>query len=158
MLRSKMSSWSRVACNRYSRESGRSGASRKARSRAYSPLLRAIGRSCGSMRRRLRRSSRHPPNLYPPPLDVASGQGPSILTASQHGAESGIQFADTERLGEVVVGTKFESDHTVDFIVGTTCQNNDRDVRTGTNFPEQIEPIVLAEVQVENDRACVPAS
>ena len=74
-----------------------------------------------------------------------------------HGAEPGIQFADTERFGEVVVGTEFESDHTVNFIAGTICQNNDRDVRTGTNFPEQIEPIVLAEV-VENDRACVPAS
>ena len=66
MLRSKISSWSRIACNRYSRESGRPGASRKASSRAYSPLLRATGRSCGSASRRLRRSSRQPSNLYSP--------------------------------------------------------------------------------------------
>src|SRR5712672_4854906 len=66
MLRSKISSRSRVARNRYSRESGRSDAWRKASSRAYSLLLRATGRSCGFVRRRLRRSSRHPSNLYPP--------------------------------------------------------------------------------------------
>src|SRR5467141_2608429 len=95
--------------------------------------------------------------LVSAPLDVAPAQGPSILTAPQHGAEPGIQFADTERLGEVVVGTEFESDHTVNFIAGTTCQNNDRDVRTGTNFPEQIEPIALAEAQFENDRTWVLA-
>src|SRR3981189_1648330 len=70
--------------------------------------------------------------LVSAPLDVAGAQGVSILTAPQHGAEPGIQFADTERLGEVVVGTEFESDHTVNFIAGTTCQNNDRDARTGT--------------------------
>jgi hypothetical protein len=62
------------------------------------------------------------------------------------------------RLGEVVVSTEFESDHTVNVIAGTTCQNDDRDVRTGTNFPEKIESVVLAEVQLENDRTCVPAS
>ena len=83
---------------------------------------------------------------------------PFVLTAPQHSAEPSIQFADTERLGQAVVGTEFESDHTVNFFAGTTYQNNDRDVRTGTNFPEQIEPIVLAEVQLKNDRACVPAS
>src|SRR3981189_71691 len=102
MLRSKMSSWSRVACNRYSRESGRSGASRKASSRAYSPFARANRPS-------LRIDEAPAATIKPPsaelvsaPLDVAGAQGRSAPTAPQHGAEPGIQFADTERLGDVV--------------------------------------------------------
>jgi len=91
-------------------------------------------------------------------LDIVGAHGPSVLTAPQHSAIPGIQFADAERLGQAVVGTEFESDHTVNFFAGTTCQNNDWDVRTGTNFPEQIEPIVLAETQLENDRTWVLAS
>src|SRR5216684_2608501 len=66
--------------------------------------------------------------LVSAPLDVAGAQGRSAHTAPQHGAEPGIQFADTERLGEVVVGTEFESDNTVNVIVGTSCQNDDRNV------------------------------
>jgi len=61
-------------------------------------------------------------------LDIAGVHGPTVLTAPQHGAIPGIQFADTERLGQAVVGTEFESDHTVNFFAGTTCQNNDWDV------------------------------
>src|SRR6202030_3079361 len=60
--------------------------------------------------------------LVSAPLDVAVAQGRSAHTAPQHGAEPGIQFADTERLGKGVVGTKIESDHTVHLIVGTTRQ------------------------------------
>jgi len=55
-------------------------------------------------------------------LDVVGAHGPSVLIAPHHSAIPGIQFADTERLGEIVVGTEFESDHTVNVIAGTTCQ------------------------------------
>src|SRR6267142_2221828 len=89
-------------------------------------------------------------------LDIVGAHRPSVLPAPQHGAIPGIQFADTERLGQAVVGTEFESDHTVNFSAGTTRQNNDWHVRTGTNFPEQIEPIALA--QLGNDRTWVLAS
>jgi hypothetical protein len=63
-----------------------------------------------------------PPSAEPvfASLNVAGAQGPSLLTAPQHGAEPSIQFADIERLGEVVVGTEFESDHAVDVIARTT--------------------------------------
>src|SRR6476620_2838404 len=91
-------------------------------------------------------------------LDIVGAHRPSVLKAPQHSAIPGIQFADAEGLGQAVVGTEFESDHTVNFIAGATCQNNDWDVRIGTNFPEQIEPIALAEAQLENDRTWVLAS
>jgi hypothetical protein len=89
---------------------------------------------------------------------IGLGASRAHLKAPQHSVVTGIQFADTERLGELVVGTEFESDHAVNFIAGTTCQNNDEGVRTGTNFPEQIEPIALAEAQLENDRTWVLAN
>src|SRR4029077_2425058 len=78
-----------------------------------------------------------PPSVEPvfALLDIVGAHRPSVLTAPQHGAVPGIQFAYAERLGQAVVGTEFESDHTVNFFAGTAYQNNDWDVRTGTNFP-----------------------
>src|SRR3981189_196483 len=58
--------------------------------------------------------------LVSAPLDVAGAQGRSAPTAPQHGAEPGIQFADTERLGDVVVGTSFESPYPANLTGGTT--------------------------------------
>jgi hypothetical protein len=49
-----------------------------------------------------------PAELVSASLDNGGTQGPSDLTAPPNGAEPGIQFADTERLGEVVVGNRVQ--------------------------------------------------
>jgi len=120
MLRSEMSSWSRVACSRYSRESTLSGASRKASSRAAlafaqsnRPFLR-IGQTPAAT---IKSPSVEPVFAL---RDVVVRTDRPFSPPPQHGAIPGIQFADAERLGQEVVGTEFESDHTVNFIAGTT--------------------------------------
>ena len=55
--------------------------------------------------------------------------------------------------GQVLYIGSLTSDHTVDFVTGTSCQENDRHVRAGANLTQQIEPAVVAGAQVEDDRA-----
>jgi hypothetical protein len=66
MLRSKTSSWTRVACSRCSRLSGRCGASRKAINRAYSPLVNVTAAPAGSVSSRVLQSSCQPQNRKRP--------------------------------------------------------------------------------------------
>jgi len=156
MLRSKMSSWSRVACNRYSRESGRSGASRKASSRAYSLLAQGNRPFLRSVRRRLRRSSRHPSNLYSPcSTSWARRTVRSHAAAAQRDTGHTIHGCRTawsgSRRHRVRVRPHSQLHRRNDL------SDNDRDVRTGTNSRSD-RAIALAEAQFENDRTWVLAS
>jgi hypothetical protein len=69
---------------------------------------------------------------------------------SQHRADTGQQLSEAKRLGDVVVVAQFEPDHAIDLVATLTCRDDDGDVGLCAYLAKQIEPVLLAEPQVEN--------
>ncbi len=60
-------------------------------------------------------------------------------------------FAQTERLGHVVIGTEFQADHTIDLIATMPGYSDDRRVGTRSDLTQQNETILLTELKVGDD-------
>jgi hypothetical protein len=71
----------------------------------------------------------------------------------QNRADAREQFPETERLGDVIVGTELKADDTVDFITAMPGRDDDRNVRMGANLPQEVQPVILAEPEIQNDQA-----
>src|SRR3984957_6051482 len=80
-------------------------------------------------------------------------RGLPSFTPAQHGADPRQKLAQTERLGDVVVGAQFESDHAVDLVATVAGGDDHGNIRTRPNFAKQVETICLAEPEVENHQA-----
>jgi hypothetical protein len=60
------------------------------------------------------------------PLGIMGARGASHLVSPQNRADAGKQLPETERLGNVIVGTELEADDTVDFITAMPCGDDNR--------------------------------
>src|SRR5260221_3498780 len=89
------------------------------------------------------------------PLRIADPRCAPHFLSSQDGPDAREQFPETERFGDAVVCAKLEADDTVGFITSLTGHNDNRDVRVGSNFSQEIESAILTEPQVQNDQAGV---
>src|SRR5258708_14450930 len=89
----------------------------------------------------------------PASLRIMSTCSPSHFLPSQYGADAGKQLPEAERLYDVVVGAELEADDAIDFIWTMAGRDNDGNIRMRTNFPQQIEPVILAKPQIQNNQA-----
>jgi hypothetical protein len=85
------------------------------------------------------------------PLRIADPRCAPHLVSSQDGPDAREQFPEPERFGDAVVCTKLEADDTVGFVTSLTGHGDNRDVRAGSNFSQEIESAIFAQPQVEND-------
>jgi hypothetical protein len=86
-------------------------------------------------------------------LRITGSCDPPHFLPPQHGTDAGKQFPETERLDDVVVRPEFETDDAIDFVGAMTGRDNDRNIRMSSNFPQEIQPIVLTQAQIQNDQA-----
>lgn len=128
-LRSKIFSCTHVACNRYSRVRDRCGASRKATSKAYWPLVSGTCTPRGSNSCRPRRSSRQPLKLYPPRSDFLPSQDSS--GESHH-------FSQCNGLDRVSVGAQLKGDNDVHFVRTVAHHQDDRYVLMSPDLAQYV--------------------
>ena len=64
--------------------------------------------------------------------------------AVEYRADAGEQFAQAERLGEIIVGAEFQPDHSVDLVAAVASRDDDRNVRARPYVAKQVEPVILA--------------
>ena len=69
----------------------------------------------------------------------------------QHDPDARQQLAQAERLGEVIVGSEFESDHPVDLIATMSGGDDDREVGSASQFAQEVEAVLLGQAEIEND-------
>jgi len=72
------------------------------------------------------------------------------LAPAQHRADAGQQFAQAERLGHVVIRAQFQPDDPIDLVPPVTGGDDDRNIGLRPDRPQQIEPVRLAEMQVQD--------
>ena len=70
------------------------------------------------------------------------------LRAPQHRADARQKLARTERLGEIVVGAKFQAHDAIGFL-GATGEDDDGDLRFGTQLPQQRHAVLTAQPQIK---------
>src|SRR5258708_35449358 len=87
------------------------------------------------------------------PLRIAGACNPSQFLAAQYRADARQQFPQAERLDDVVVRAELEADDAIDLVEAMTGQDDDGHVRMGADVPQQVEAVMFAELQVENDQA-----
>src|SRR6267378_6656757 len=89
----------------------------------------------------------------PASLRIMSTCSPSHFLPSQYGADASKQLPEAEWLYDVIVGAELEADDAIDFIWTMAGRDNDGNIRMRTNFPQQIEPVILAKPQIQNNQA-----
>lgn len=67
--------------------------------------------------------------------------------------ERGKQLSETEWFYDVVVRTELETDDAIDLVRTMAGHDDDRNIRMRTNFPQEIQPIILTEAQIQNYQA-----
>ncbi len=72
------------------------------------------------------------------------------LAAAQQGAQARRQFADAERLDEIVIGTAIQSQDAVVYLVAR-CEHDDRHVRHRAQAAADRETVELGQHHVEHD-------
>jgi hypothetical protein len=82
---------------------------------------------------------------------ACSRSSPHFLTP-QHGPNTGQQFPETEWLDDVIIRAEFKADDAIDLFGAMSGRDDDRDVRMGANFPQEIEPVILTQPQIKNDQ------
>ena len=73
-----------------------------------------------------------------------------ILAAAQDGFDPSDQLAAAEGLREVIVGSHFQADDTVD-LLALRGQHDDRDVRLGAKCPAKRKPVLARQHEIEED-------
>jgi hypothetical protein len=81
-----------------------------------------------------------------------SACGPSHLLPPQDGTDAGEQFPEAERLDDVVVRTKLKADDAIDLVQAMAGRDDDWNIRMRADFPQHIQPVVLAEPQIQDDQ------
>ena len=152
MLRSKTSSWTRVACKSCSRLSGRCGASRKAVNNAYSPFVSATGIAFRIGEPSSAAIEMPAAKSAPTLLHVALRGGTAGFSTPQHGTDTGQKLAQTEWLGHVVVGAKFQPDHPVDLIASMAGDDNHRNIETRSDLAQEIQAVFVAQTEIEDNQ------
>jgi hypothetical protein len=71
----------------------------------------------------------------------------------QHRADTRQQLPKAERLGDVVVGAEFEADHPIDLVVAMAGGDDYRDVGSRPDLAQQVETVLRAEPQIQDDQA-----
>jgi hypothetical protein len=94
-----------------------------------------------------------PAKLVASAFVVARGNRARPVQAPQHRAHSGKQLSQVERFRHIVVGAEFETDDAVDFLASVAGHDDDRHVGTGSQLAQQVETVLEAEPQIENDHA-----
>ena len=67
--------------------------------------------------------------------------------------ERGKQLSEAEWFYDVVVRTELETDDAIDLVRTMAGHDDDRNIRMRTNFPQEIQPIILTEAQIQNYQA-----
>jgi hypothetical protein len=86
-------------------------------------------------------------------LRIMGTCNPSRFLPPQYGANAGKQLSEAEWFYDVVVRTELETDDAIDFVATMAGRDDDRDVRMRTNFPQEIQPIIMTELQIQNYQA-----
>ncbi len=73
--------------------------------------------------------------------------------ASQNAAHARQEFAQAEGLGQVIVGAELQAKDAVDLLPPMSRDDDDRDVRGLADDAEQVEAVLMAELQVEDEQA-----
>src|ERR1700676_3771138 len=106
----------------------------------------------GSSSLRPRRSSCQPSNLYPP----RSGswlRATRPISCRRNTARTRASNSQAEWFYDVVVRTGLETDDAIDLVRTMAGHDDDRNIRMRTNFPQEIQPIILTEPQIQNYQA-----
>jgi hypothetical protein len=67
--------------------------------------------------------------------------------------ERGKQLSEAEWFYDVAVRTELETDDAIDLVRTMAGHDDDRNIRMRTNFPQEIQPIILTEAQIQNYQA-----
>ncbi|HJY49874.1 MAG TPA: hypothetical protein VJ349_14735 [Stellaceae bacterium] len=80
--------------------------------------------------------------------DPVAGQGAwhSVAVRPAHAPEA----RECEWRGDAVIGTELEPDHRVDVVASLIGEDDHRDIGARPDVAQQVEPVVLAETQVED--------
>ena len=70
--------------------------------------------------------------------------------APSHRAKASEQFTKTERFCDVVVGSEFEAENSVEFLA-TRRHHDDRNVADGSQFPEDVATVEVGKTEIEED-------
>src|SRR6266478_3161610 len=89
--------------------------------------------------------------LAPAPLRIPLRRGAAGLLPSQHGTDARQKFPKAERLGDIVVGPQFQSDHPVDLVASIPGGDDYRNIGARSDLAQQVEPVLLAKPEVEDD-------
>src|SRR5258705_3656484 len=84
---------------------------------------------------------------------IVGAGGPSHLLPPQDGTDPGEQFPEAERLDNVIIRAEFEANDSIDLVGAMAGRDDDRNVRMRPDFPQHIQPVILAESQIQNDQA-----
>src|SRR5882757_1983473 len=69
---------------------------------------------------------------------------------SQYGPHARQTLANAERRGDAVIGTGLEPDPPVDVVASLSGDDDHRDIGARPDMAQQVEPVILAETQVED--------
>jgi len=89
----------------------------------------------------------------PASFRIARSCKPPHFLPPQYGTDAGKQFPEAERFYDIVVRTEFQTNDAIDFVGTMASRNDDRNVRIRTNFPQQVQSIILTEPQIQNYQA-----
>src|SRR5215467_1171009 len=68
------------------------------------------------------------------------------------------KFAQIEWLGQIIVGTEFKSNDTIDIVAAVASNDDDRHVRARADLPQQIETVLLTEPKIEDHQVDLGAA
>src|SRR5262245_20368406 len=90
-------------------------------------------------------------------LRIAGSRDPSHFLTPQHRTNAGQHLSRIEGLYQIIVRAELKSDNPVDFIGAVPAHDNHRHVRTRANVPQELQAVVMAEPEVEHDKAGIHA-
>ncbi len=83
-------------------------------------------------------------------LHPLSRRDATRLPSAQYSPDACEEFAQTERLGHIVIGAEFQADHMIDLIASMTGYDDDSRVGTRSDLKQQIKTVLLTELKVED--------
>src|SRR6202041_1135925 len=80
-------------------------------------------------------------------LHPLSRRDATRLPSAQYSPDAGEEFAQTERLGHIVIGAEVQADHMIDLIRSITGYEDDRAVGTRSDLTQQFKTFRLTDVE-----------
>ena len=78
-----------------------------------------------------------------------------MIGAPQDDANTREHLAKAERLGQVVIGAQFQSQHPVGLVAAMTGHDDDRQIEVAAHLAQQIQPVFAPEIEIEQDECMV---